>query len=305
MKKTSKKIQTWIRAFRLRTLPLALSSSLVGSFLAYSYEGFSWPVFFLSLTTIVFLQILSNLANDYGDTMNGGDSENRIGPSRVTQTGEVSHKSIRRMIAIFIVLSFTSGTTLIFTGLSQFPIHNIIIFFILGLSAIFAAIKYTAGRNPYGYVGLGDLFVFIYFGLVGVFGTFYLHTGFIDPWIILPATSIGLFSTGVLNLNNLRDGISDKENGKKTVVVRYGVKTAKHYHFLIVSLAVVSSLIYTLYFFESPVQLIFMGTIPFLLRDVQTVMRNKVPLELNNQLKKLSLTTLAFSITFCIGLIFS
>jgi len=305
MNNTLKKIQTWIRAFRLRTLPLALSSSLVGSFLAYSYQGFSWPVFFLSLTTIVFLQILSNLANDYGDTMNGGDNENRIGPSRVTQTGEVSHKAIRRMIALFIFLSFTSGTILIFTGLSQFPIRNIIIFFILGLSAIFAAIKYTAGRNPYGYVGLGDLFVFIYFGMVGVFGTFYLHTGFIDPWIILPATSIGLFSTGVLNLNNLRDGVSDKENGKKTVVVRYGVKTAKRYHFLIVSLAVISSIIYTIHFFKSPVQLIFMATIPFLLRDVQTVMQNKVPLELNDQLRKLSLTTLAFSITFCIGLIFS
>lgn len=305
MGNTAQQIRTWIKAFRLRTLPLALSSSLVGSFLAYSYDGFSWPVFFLSLTTILFLQILSNLANDYGDTINGGDNENRIGPARVTQSGQVSHKAIRRMIGVFIFLSFVSGTFLIFIGLDQFPVHHIVIFFVLGLSAIFAAVKYTAGKNPYGYVGLGDLFVFIYFGLVGVFGTFYLHTGFIDPWIILPASSIGLFSTGVLNLNNLRDGVSDKQNGKKTLVVRYGVRAAKRYHFVILMFAVVFSLIYTIHFFESPVQLIFMITIPFMLRDVQSVMKNKVPLELNDQLRKLSLTTLAFSVTFCIGLLFS
>ena len=305
MKKTIKNIKIWIKAFRLRTLPLSMSSSLVGSFLAYSSDNFSWPVFFLSLTTILFLQILSNLANDYGDTVNGADNEHRTGPQRVSQKGEVSLRAMRRMIIIFMSLSFVSGTFLIFTGLNQFQTINVIIFFILGVSAIFAATKYTIGKNPYGYQGFGDVFVFIYFGLVGVFGTFYLHAEFIDPWIILPATSIGLFSSGVLNLNNLRDGSSDKLNGKKTIVVRYGVKAAKRYHVIILILGFVASVIYTIQFFESPVQLIFMVTIPFLLKDMKTVMQNRIPLELNEELRKLSITTFIFSVTFGLGLLLS
>lgn len=294
------RIKIWLQAFRLKTLPLALSSTFVGSFLAYSHEAYRWEVFLLAVLTTLFLQILSNLANDYGDAVKGTDKE-RIGPERVTQSGKVSHKAIRRMIVVFVILSLISGSTLIFVGLDHLPVRNVIIFFALGFSAIFAAIKYTVGRKPYGYVGLGDIFVYLYFGLIGVCGTFYLHAGILEPWIILPASSIGLFSSGVLNLNNLRDVKTDARNGKRTLVVRIGVRAAKIYHLVIVVFAVVLSVIYTIVFFKSPVQLLFLLTIPFLWNDVKTVMNNTVPIELNGELKKLALTTFAFSITFGIG----
>jgi 1,4-dihydroxy-2-naphthoate octaprenyltransferase len=295
-------IKIWLQAFRLRTLPLALSSTFVGSFLAYSFGSFRWGVFIFAILTTLFLQILSNLANDYGDAVKGTD-KNRIGPERVTQSGKVSHKAMRRMIAVFVLLSLFAGSSLILIGLDKLPVWKVLLFFGLGFSAIFAAIKYTVGRKPYGYVGLGDIFVYLYFGLVGVCGTFYLHAEFINPWIILPASSIGFFSMGVLNLNNLRDVENDARKGKHTIVVRIGVKAAKIYHLLIVVFAILLSVIYTVYFFKSPVQLLFMITIPFLLRDMITVMQNTVPLELNDQLKKLAITTFAWSITFGLGLV--
>lgn len=296
------RVKIWLQAFRLRTLPLALSSTFVASFLAYAHDGFRWGVFGLAILTTLFLQILSNLANDYGDAIKGTDKD-RIGPERVTQTGKVSFRAIRRMIALFVMLALTSGSALILVGLAHLPIRNIIIFFLLGFSAIYAAIKYTVGRKPYGYVGLGDIFVYIYFGIIGVCGTFYLHTGHLNPWIILPASSIGLFSSGVLNLNNLRDVTNDAKAGKRTLVVRIGVKAAKIYHTVIVSFALALSIVYTIIFFTSPVQLLFLLTIPFLWNDVRAVMNNTVPIELNNELKKLAMTTFAFSITFGIGLV--
>jgi 1,4-dihydroxy-2-naphthoate octaprenyltransferase len=297
------KTKIWIQAFRLRTLPLAFSSAFVGSFLAYEHDGFRWSVFILAVCTILFLQVLSNLANDYGDAVKGADNSKRIGPERVTQSGKVTHSSIRRMIGVFILLSLISGTALIFIGLKHLPILNTIIFFVLGLSAIYAAVKYTVGNKPYGYVGLGDIFVYLYFGLIGVCGTFYLHTGFFNPWVILPASSIGLFSSGVLNLNNLRDVANDSLSGKRTLVVRIGVKAAKIYHLIIVVFAIALSVIYTIVFFKSPVQLLFMLTIPFLLKDIKTVMLNTIPIELNSELKNLALITFAFSISFGLGLI--
>jgi 1,4-dihydroxy-2-naphthoate octaprenyltransferase len=297
------KIKIWLQAFRLRTLPLAVSSTLVGSFLAFSFDNFRVIVLVLALLTTLCLQILSNLANDYGDSVKGADNKNRIGPERVTQSGKVNKQEIKRMIILFVFLSLVSGSVLIFIGLNHLPIIKTIIFFILGLSAIVASIKYTVGRNPYGYVGLGDVFVYLYFGLIGVCGTFYLHTGFFNPWILLPASSIGLFSSGVLNLNNLRDVKNDSKSGKRTLVVRIGVKAAKIYHLIILVFAVVLSVVYTLIYYKSPVQLLFMVTLPFLFSDVKKVMQNTVPIELNNELKKLALTTFAFSVSFSLGLV--
>jgi 1,4-dihydroxy-2-naphthoate polyprenyltransferase len=299
----SGKVKIWLQAFRLRTLPLALSSTFLGSFMAYAHERFNWLVFIFAMLTTLFLQVLSNLANDYGDARKGTDSKERLGPTRVTQTGMVSIKSIKRMITVFTVLSLLSGMFLIFFGLKQLPFYLSLIFFILGISAIYAAIKYTIGKNPYGYIGMGDVFVYIYFGVIGVCGTFFLHTAYIDPWILLPASTIGLFSSGVLNLNNLRDVVNDSKCGKKTLVVRIGVKAAKIYHLVLISFAVILSITYTAIFFKSPVQLLFIITLPFLLGDVKKVMQNSIPLELNSELKKLALTTFAFSITFGLGLI--
>lgn len=296
-------ILIWLQAFRLRTLPLALSSAFLGSFLAYSKGYFRIPVFLLASLTTLFLQILSNLANDYGDGLKGTDGGKRLGPERMTQSGRISRGAMRSMIVVFVLLSLIAGTALIFTGLNHFPVRIILVFFIAGLSAIIAAIKYTVGKRPYGYVGFGDIFVFVYFGMVGVCGTFYLHSGYFDPWILLPASTIGMFSSSVLNINNLRDMKSDSESGKRTLVVRLGIRTAKIYHGVLVSAAVLMSIVYTIVFYRSPVQLIFMVTLPFLLLDVKNVMQNTVPVDLNAELKKMALTTFAFSLTFGLGLV--
>jgi 1,4-dihydroxy-2-naphthoate octaprenyltransferase len=299
----SDRIKIWVQAFRLRTLPLALSSTLVGSFLAWSFDAFRLIVLLLAMLTTLFLQILSNLANDYGDSENGADNELRVGPERVTQSGKVSKQAIKQMIVIFAVLAFISGSFLIVVGLQHLPLYNTILFFVLGLSAILASIKYTVGKNPYGYQGFGDVFVYIFFGLVGVCGTFYLHTGFLNPWILLPASSIGLLSSGVLNLNNLRDINSDTATGKKTLVVRIGERAAKLYHVLLLYTAVALSLVYNAVFYKSPFQFLFLLTLPFLLHHIGIVLQNTKPSELNNELKRLALTTFAFAILFSIGLI--
>lgn len=295
------KLSTWLKAFRLRTLPLALSCSVLGSFLAMSEGNFNWLIFIFSSLTILFLQILSNLANDYGDSVHGVDNENRLGPKRVTQQGLVTKTQMRTIILIFAILALLSGTALIFIGLGN--IGHILFFFVLGIAAIFAAIKYTMGKNPLGYVGLGDFFVFIFFGLVGVAGTYYLHSHSINPWIILPASAVGLLSAGVLNLNNMRDIENDALSGKKTLVVRMGAKAAKYYHVVLISLAMLLSVIYTINNFDSIYQFIYLLTFPFFILNISVVLQNTRPALLNNELKRLALSTFAFSVTFGLGMI--
>jgi len=296
-------IGLWIKAFRLRTLPLALSSAILGSFLAYAEGNFRWTVFLLATLTTLFLQILSNLANDYGDAMHGTDNSQRIGPLRVTQSGLVSKRNMQIMIGLFVLLSLLTGCLLIFTGLHHIGWKTVGVFFILGVSAIYAAISYTVGKNPYGYVGLGDLFVFIYFGIVGVAGTYYLHTNTFDPLVLLPAAAIGLLSSGVLNLNNMRDIVNDARSGKRTLVVNIGSKAAKIYHLVLISLSIIFSLAYTMLHFSSLYQFLFMLTCPLFALNVVVVMKNTEPGELNNELRKLAMSTFFFSITFGLGLI--
>jgi 1,4-dihydroxy-2-naphthoate polyprenyltransferase len=297
------KLAVWIKAFRLRTLPLALSSAIMGSFLAFAQGGFRWYILLLAVLTTLFLQILSNLANDYGDAMHGTDNETRIGPQRITQSGLVTKKQMQTMIGVFVMLSLVSGTVLIFTGLHHIGWKAILFFFILGLSAIYAAIKYTIGKNPYGYVGLGDLFVFIFFGIVGVAGTYYLHMNSFDPWVLLPASAIGLLSSGVLNLNNMRDIENDSRSGKRTLVVHIGSRAAKIYHLVLITLSIAFSLIYTLMTYSSVYQFLFILTCPLFALNVIVVMKNTNPGDLNIELKKLAFSTFAFSLTFGIGLI--
>jgi 1,4-dihydroxy-2-naphthoate polyprenyltransferase len=296
-------LRVWIKAFRLRTLPLAMSSAILGSFLALANGSFSWLVFILASLTTLFLQILSNLANDYGDFINGVDNDKRVGPARITQNGLVSPRGMKNMIFIFILLALISGSSLIFIGLERAPLKHIIILFLLGFSAIFAAITYTVGKKPYGYVGLGDLFVFIYFGIVGVAGTFYLHTHYLNPWVLLPAAAIGLLSSGVLNLNNMRDIENDAHSGKRTLVVWIGSKAAKYYHTALISLSFLFSIIYALKFFTSVYQYLFILTTPLFVMNIRVVIQNTEPAQLNNELKKLALSTFAFSVAFGIGLI--
>jgi 1,4-dihydroxy-2-naphthoate octaprenyltransferase len=296
-------INVWLKAFRLRTLPLALSSTILGSFLAFAHKSFRWNVLILASITTLFLQILSNLANDYGDAVNGADNKNRIGPLRITQHGLVTRKQMRNIILLFALLSLASGTSLILFNIGAIGLINTVIYFILGFSAIFAAIKYTVGKKPYGYIGLGDVFVFIYFGIVGVSGTFFLHTHHIDPWVFLPASAIGLLSSGVLNLNNLRDIENDALSGKRTLVVRIGSKAAKYYHMVLITLSFILSVIYTLKYYGSIYQFLFILTLPLFVLNIKVVLQNSNPVDLNSELKKLAFSTFIFSITFGIGLI--
>lgn len=298
-----KSAQIWLQAFRLRTLPLAVSATTLGSLIGYAENRFKWGVFIFGTLTTLFLQILSNLANDYGDARKGTDNEKRLGPLRVTQTGLVTHRQIRRMIAVFILLSLVSGSFLIWFGLKGNRLPLFVLFFVLGFSAIYAAVKYTIGKRPYGYVGFGDIMVFIYFGILGVAGTYYLHTHTLHPTILLPASSVGLFSAGVLNLNNLRDRENDALNGKHTLVVRMGVRWAKAYHVILLLTALILALIYTIIHFESYYQLIFLLPVPLLISDINKVITNTVPVELNRELKRLAMATLLFSLSFGIGLV--
>ena len=295
--------QIWLKAFRLRTLPLAVSATALGSLLAFAENRFKWGVFIFGTLTTLLLQILSNLANDYGDARKGTDNENRLGPLRVTQSGLVTLRQIQWMIALFVLLSLVSGSLLIWFGLQGGNGLLYALFFLMGVSAIYAAIKYTIGKRPYGYVGFGDIMVFIYFGILGVVGTYYLHTQSFHITILLPASSVGLFSAGVLNLNNLRDHDNDALNGKHTLVVRMGVPWAKIYHVILLFTALVLAVIYTLLRFESYYQLIFLLPVPLLISDVLKVVTNTVPVELNEELKKLAVATLLFSLSFGLGLV--
>ncbi len=221
----------WLDAARPKTLPLALASIATGSSMAFLTGHFSLPVMLLALLTAVLLQILSNLANDYGDALKGTDNEERIGPARAIQSGAVSTSAMKHAIIINIVLTLISGLALVLYSL-QSP-TSIAAFLGLGLLAIFSAIAYTVGNKPYGYVGLGDLSVFIFFGLLGVAGTYFLHTGTISSDVFLPAIGCGLLAVAVLNINNMRDIDNDKACGKKTVAVRLGSNKAKLYHVIL------------------------------------------------------------------------
>ena len=235
-------IKAWIQAFRLRTLPLALSSILMGIIVSYIHDSFLLQVSIWAVITTLLLQILSNLANDYGDASKGTDNENRLGPERTVQSGKISPKSMKNAIIIFSFLSLISGLYLIW--LSNIDFIKALLFLLLGVLAIAAAIKYTVGKRAYGYSGLGDLFVFIFFGPVAVLGSFYLNSGYISYDVIFPAITVGLLSTAVLNLNNMRDLDNDKKSGKNTIVVKLGIKRAKLYHIIIVNIAFFSLLLF-------------------------------------------------------------
>lgn len=295
-------IKPWIIAFRFRTLPLALASIGMGSFLAASEGFFNVSIFsFCALTTIL-LQILSNLANDYGDTINGADGLDRTGPARMVQSGQISLTAMRSAIIIFALLSLASGLYLLYLAFG-FNWEAILFFLGLGLLSILAAITYTAGRKPYGYAGLGDLSVMVFFGLVGVLGSYYLYAQQFNGVLLLPAISCGMFSVAVLNLNNIRDIESDKKAGKYSIPVRLGRKRAVIYHWILLSFGFLSALIYTIISFTDAWQLLFLLVIPLLLKNGQAVANNKESKALDPFLKQMALTTLLFVVLFGVGLL--
>ena len=296
-------MKKWIAAFRLKTLPLALSNTIMGSALAAGEDRFRWSIFGLAALTTILLQIMSNMANDYGDFVNGKDTAERIGPKRMVQSGEITPKTMLRGIIIIGIFTAISGLTLILVGTAGINTTNILIFGALGIAAIVAAIKYTVGKNPYGYRGLGDIFVFIFFGLVGVIGTYFLHTQSFSWDLLLPASAMGFLSTGVLNMNNLRDYEADKNANKKTIVVSMGPQKAKLYHLFLVGGAILLAVIYTITNYNSPWQWLFVISLPILFLNLKTVFSYKNSIELYPELGKLSMGTLLFAISFGVGLI--
>jgi 1,4-dihydroxy-2-naphthoate octaprenyltransferase len=296
-------VKIWISAFRLRTLPLAFSSIITGAAIANADGAFNGVVFGLAITTTLLLQVLSNLANDYGDFVKGTDNAERVGPERAVQSGGITAPQMKKAIILFSGLSLITGVTLIFYALSDNGFLGPLMFILIGLASITAAIKYTAGKGAYGYKGLGDLFVFVFFGLVGVFGTYFLFLKEFELSALLPAMSIGFFSAAVLNLNNMRDLENDGKSGKNTLVVKIGLPKAKKYHITILSIGMLTSIFYVVQNDFKLINLIFiLSFIPFLihLRKVVQIKENKA---FDPELKKVALSTFLFSILFWISLI--
>lgn len=307
----------WISAMRLRTLPLSFSNILLGSALAYSLsnspmwnrEKFSWTIFTLTLLTTLLLQILSNFANDYGDAKKGADNADRIGPERAIQSGLISPKDMLRAIIITALLALISGIFLLLESFDYQVDWTFISFVLLGLLAIAAAIKYTVGKGAYGYSGLGDLFVFIFFGIVGVLGPIYLQLHEVHMALIIPAITMGCFSVAVLNLNNMRDRANDQKVGKNTLAVKFGFKGSKIYHFIlfIIAYSTFPVLLLWIGITEGSYLYFLVAVLPIFVIHVihlRKVYLTKDPKDFDPELKKIALSAFLFSMLFFIVVIF-
>ena len=285
------KISAWIQAARLRTLPLSLSGILTGTALALG-AGYSdgW-LLLLMLATTVGYQVTSNFANDYGDGVKGTDNEFRIGPQRAMQSGALSALDLRRGIWLSSIVSaaLTLGTLLYAFGMES--LGYLLLFLLLGGTAIWASIKYTVGSDAYGYKGLGDIFVFLFFGLLSVLGSYFLFAHSLALECFLPAITIGALSTGVLNLNNLRDLESDNRSGKRTLVVQMGYVNGVRYQIALCLLAFLALLFFVviqeqpLHFVPCLIPFVFIGM------HLRKVTRITDPASLDPELKKLALST--------------
>ena len=269
-------------------------------------NGINVPVFVLTLLTTLFLQILSNLANDYGDSKKGADNENRIGPERAVQSGAISLGAMKNAILIFSLLALISGLALLYFSFDGQLNWLFVGFLLLGIGAIAAAIKYTVGKGAYGYSGLGDLFVFIFFGIVGVVGSFYLQTKTISWAIFLPAVTMGCFSVAVLNLNNMRDQVNDKAVGKNTLVVKLGFRNAKLYHGFLFMIAYAAFPIPYLILDFSLLNLLLLLPVALIhALHLWKVYKVCKPVEFDPELKKIALSAFLFSLLFWGMVLFS
>ncbi len=295
------KVKAWLNAARLRTLPLSISGIFVGTALAAYYGVTNVTIFILALCTTIGLQVTSNFANDYGDGVKGTDGDDRIGPKRALQSGLLTAAELKRGIYISIVINAVLIISLIFISFGIKDVLYPVLFLVLGALAIWAAIKYTVGKSAYGYQGLGDVFVFIFFGLVSVLGSMFLYLKFIDLFAVLPAIAIGLLSVGVLNLNNMRDIKSDTAVGKNTLAVKMGLSKAKKYHYTIL---VVSFLCLFYFLFTTNASQLryvsLVGYLPILVHLRKVALTDKAA-ELDPELKKLALSTFFIAVLFFIS----
>jgi len=306
----------WIEAARLRTLPLSVSGIIVGSMYALANptdqiltptQVFHWRIFFFAILTTLGLQVLSNFANDYGDGVRGTDNDDRIGPKRAIQSGVISPAAMKRAIVITAILTFCCALLLIYFSFHYANIGYTLFFIVLGLLAIASAIRYTVGNTAYGYRGYGDMFVFVFFGLVSTLGVNFLHSKQFDWQLVLPAAAIGLLSTGVLNLNNMRDEVSDRKSGKNTLVVKMGGAVAKKYHYFLVITAMVLVLIFAFIYNGSGFTIgqywFLIAYIPLIFHLI-TVSRTAEPRALDPELKRLALSTFLLSVLLALSMIY-
>lgn len=293
--------KAWVQAARLRTLPLSLSGIIVGTALATYHGHFSAVIFVLALLTTIGFQVISNFANDYGDGVKGTDNEDRIGPSRALQSGIITRGSLKKGIIVSAILTLLIALVLIYKAFGLENLPYIVLFFALGLLSIWAAIKYTVGSNAYGYRGMGDLFVFLFFGLLGVLGSMFLFTKSLNYMALLPAASIGLLCVAVLNLNNLRDMVSDKKYGKITLVVKMGFDKGKIYHgFLIVTALLCFAAFIWVERFGVKSSFFMLAFVPLLIH-LRKVVKTQNPKDLDPELKKVALSTFLLAVLFLIS----
>ena len=294
----------WIQAARLRTLPLSVSGIIVGSFYAMSQSMFNWKIVIFALSTTLGLQILSNFANDYGDGIKGTDNDDRVGPKRAIQSGVITPEAMKRALVITSILTLISAILLIYVAFKDHNLGFSLFYLGLGILAIASAIRYTVGDSAYGYRGYGDLFVFLFFGLVSTLGVYFMFSKEMDWFLVLPATAIGFLSVAVLNLNNMRDEASDRKSNKNTLVVKMGGEKAKIYHYFLVISAMILILEFS-YFKDFNIdQYIYVLAFIPLIKHLVTVYKNKIPKELDPELKKVALSTFALSVLLSLSLIF-
>ena len=292
------KIKIWISAARLRTLPLSISGIVTAGAAALKVESFSVSVFILALATTLGFQVLSNFANDYGDGIKGTDNNNRVGPARALQSGLLSANELKKGMIITAVITLLIASMLIFAAFGNENFLLSFLFFNLGIAAIIAAVKYTVGKSAYGYRALGDVFVFIFFGIVGVMGCYFLFTQSLGDDIFLLAITIGLLSTAVLNLNNMRDREADANVNKNTLAVLLGESKSKLYHAALILVAFGCAFLY-LYLNSNGWKdyLPLIAFIPLFL-NVKQVFKERSPVLLDPELKKVALSTFLFSVLF-------
>ena len=304
----------WIQAARVRTLPLSVSGIVLGCFYAMSQGIFNWKIVIFALTTTIGLQVLSNFANDYGDGVKGTDNDDRVGPKRAIQSGNISPAAMRYAIFITAFLTLISAMLLIYCSFKGKYLIYSVVFFVLGILAIASAIYYTVGKNAYGYRGFGDVFVFIFFGLVSTLGIYFMFSKQMDWLLLLPATAIGLLSVGVLNLNNMRDESSDRVSHKNTIVVKNGGAWAKKYHYFLIISAMILVLLFAIIFdfslrdpnpetFNFDIYIFLIAYIPLMLH-LKRVAKNTNPQLLDPELKKLALSTFLLAILLSLSLIY-
>lgn len=294
--------KVFFKAARLRTLPLSVSGIITGSGLAdfteKSQNSANYSIFILALLTTVAFQVLSNFANDYGDGVKGTDSD-RLGEQRLVASGLISPRQMKIAVIITAVMSFLLALWLVFVAFQNQFLY-VLLFMFLGLLSIVAAIKYTVGNTAYGYSGLGDLFVFLFFGLLSVLGSYFLYTKSLNWQVFLPACSIGFLSTAVLSVNNLRDLEEDNKHNKLTLAVKLGNEKAKVYHYSLIVAALITALTYVCLNYQNPTQFLFLLSFVPLAKHLFVVAKNKESRALDSELKKVSLSTFAFAILFSI-----